>query len=231
MDKSEHTRQQLDFLFNDGDVFEVCLLGIKNPRSKLWGDEFAGGKPVSGYFNDKEKAVAVIQEAEETVKPVGIYLTVNPCRKELLARASNRLMPTKVRTSDADIERIENFFIDLDPKRATGISASVDEMAFALELVYRVRQDLAGFGRCMTALSGNGYHLIFKANGANPDDIKAFLENLSKKFTSSDVDIDRTVFNPARLIKAYGTTARKGDSLPEMAREHRLAVIKEILDV
>lgn len=152
-DKRAHTRQQLDFLFADGDVFEVCLLGIKEPRHKLWGGEFAGGKPVSGYFNDKDKAVEAIRIADEQVKPVGVYLTANPCKPELLARANNRLMPTKVRTSDSDIARIENFFIDLDPKRATGISASQEEMAFAEELAYRVLQDLIGFGRMMFALS------------------------------------------------------------------------------
>lgn len=231
MDKATHTRQQLDFLFDDGDVFEVCLLGVKNPRNRLWGDEFAGGKPISGYFNDKEKAVAVIQEAEETVRPVGVYLTVNPCKPELLARANNRLMPTKVRTADSDIAKIENFFIDLDPKRATGISASIDEMSFALDLAFRVRQDLEGFGRCLFAMSGNGYHLVFKANGASSADIKDFLETVSSRFQCPDVDIDRTVFNPSRLIKAYGTTARKGESLPEMMREHRVATIKEVLDV
>ena len=229
--KRDHTRQQLDFLFSDGDVFEVCLLGIKEPRHRLWGGEFAGGKPVSGYFNDKDKAVEAIHIADEQVKPVGVYLTANPCRPELLARANNRLMPTKVRTSDNDIARIENFFIDLDPKRATGISASQEEMAFAEELAYRVLQDLTGFGRMMFALSGNGYHLVFKANGARTADIKTFLNNVADKFGSPDVDIDRTVFNPSRLVKAYGTTARKGENIPEHGRIHRVAKILEVLDV
>ena len=190
-----------------------------------------GGKPVSGYFNNKERAVKVIQEAEETVKPVGIYLTVNPCKPDLLARANNRMMPTKVRTSDADISRIENFFIDLDPKRPTGISASGDELSFALDLSYKIRQDLTGFGRMLFAMSGNGYHLVFKANGATTEDIKAFLNNIADKFSSPDVDIDRTVFNPSRLIKAYGTTARKGENLLDLCREHRLSMIDEVLDV
>jgi hypothetical protein len=231
MNKTEHTAQQLDFLFDDGDVFEVCLLGIKIPKHSLWGGEFAGGKPVSGYFNDKKKAVSVIQEADELIKPVGIYLTVNPCKPELLARANNRLLPTKIRTSDADIARIENFFVDLDPKRPTGISASLEELCFAAELSYKVMQDLVGFGRLMYAMSGNGYHLTMKAMGASSDEIRVFLNNISERFTSQDVDIDRTVFNPSRLIKAYGTTARKGESVPETGREHRVSIINEVLDV
>lgn len=231
MNKAAHTAQQLDFLFNDGDVFEVCLLGIKVPRHPLWGNEFAGGKPVSGYFNDKKEAVRVIQQADDQIKPVGIYLTVNPCRPELLARANNRLLPTKIRTGDADIHRIENFFIDLDPKRPTGISASVDELCYAAELSYKVMQDLEGFGRLMYAMSGNGYHLLMKSMGATTDEIKEFLNNIADKFTSQDVEIDRTVFNPSRLIKAYGTTARKGENVPATGREHRISVINEVLDV
>lgn len=231
MEKATHTRQQLDFLFDDGDVFEVCLLGNKVAKHPLWGNEFAGRKPISGYFNDKEKAVRVIQEAEQKVQPVGIYLTVNPCKSDLLARANNRLAPTEVRTSDRDIERIENFFIDLDPKRATGISSSDTELSFALEMALRVKQDLDGFGRMLFAMSGNGYHLVFKAAGATTEDIKSFLENVSSRFSSPDVDIDTAVFNPARLIKAYGTTARKGEDVPELLRTHRIAKIKEVLDV
>lgn len=231
MDKSQHTKQQLDFLFNDSDTFEVCLLGIKNPKNSLWGNEFAGGKPVAGYFNDKEKAVKVIQQAEVSVKPVGIYLTVNPCKKDLLARANNRIAPTKVRTADTDIERIENFFIDLDPVRATGISASDSELSFALDMALRVQQELEGFGRMMFALSGNGYHLVFKSSGAKTEEIKLFLENIAQKFTSKDVDIDTTVFNPSRLIKAYGTTARKGEDSPSLFRTHRVAMVKEVIDV
>lgn len=229
--KAEHTRQQLDFLFNDGDVFEVCLLGIKQSKHPLWGNEFAGGKPVSGYFDDKDMAVEIIQKAEEQVKPVGIYITVNPCKKDLLARACNRLIPTRVRTSDNDIERIENFFIDLDPKRATGISASDTELSYALDVALKVQQDLEGFGRMLFALSGNGYHLTFKAAGATTADIKDFLENVAGKFGTGAVDIDTTVFNPSRLIKAYGTTARKGEDSPTLGRPHRVSKIKEILDV
>lgn len=231
MGKADHTMQQLNFLFDDDDVFEICLLGIKEPKHQLWGNEFAGRNPVCGYFNDKGLAVEIIQKAEEQVKPTGIYITVNPCKVDLLARANNRLSPTRVRTADADIARVENFYIDLDPKRATGISASADELSFALDMAYRVRQDLTGFGRMLFAMSGNGYHLVFKAAGASPDDIKAFLENIAGRFPSNDVDIDTTVFNPARLVKAYGTTGRKGEHMPDLTREHRLAVIKEEIDV
>jgi len=225
---NEQTEAQLNFLFNDGDVFEVCVLGSKISKHALWGNEFAGNKPIVGYFNDKQKAVKMIQSVDKQVKPAGIYITINPCKKELLARANNRLLPTKTRTSDVDIERIENFFIDLDPKRPAGISSSEDELYEALLMMYEIKEDLEGFGRIMTAMSGNGYHMIFKASGGTTSDIKDFLVNISDKFKSEKVDVDKTVFNPARLIKAYGTTARKGENLVDVGRIHRVAVIQEV---
>lgn len=226
MGKAEHTARQLDFLFSETDTFEVCLLGVKVPRHPLWDNEFAGGKPIVGYFNDKQKAVEVIQKADELVKPAGIYLTVNPCKPDLIARANNRLLPTKTRTSDVDIDRVENFFIDLDPKRPVGISSSADELAKATQLAKAVRADLAGFGPVLYAMSGNGCHLVYKAQGAATEDIRDLLANVANKFGDESVDIDLTVFNPARLIKAYGTTARKGEDVP--SRPHRPALIVEV---
>ena len=38
--------------------------------------------------------------------------------------------------------------------------------------------------------------------------------------------VDTSTFNPARIVKLYGTPARKGDSMPD--RPHRLA---RLLDV
>ena len=40
-----------------------------------------------------------------------------------------------------------------------------------------------------------------------------------------DVDIDLTVYNPARICKLYGTMARKGDSTVD--RPHRRSCILE----
>ena len=48
------------------------------------------------------------------------------------------------------------------------------------------------------------------------------------------MNIDTTVFNPARIWKLYGTTARKGDPVPagpsREARPHRMAYIDSEID-
>jgi hypothetical protein len=56
--------------------------------------------------------------------------------------------------------------------------------------------------------------------------VEGVLKALAARFDEEAVKIDQTVFNAARITKAYGTVVRKGDDLPE--RPHRLS---RILDV
>jgi len=228
-EKEYHLRKQLSFLYNSGDTFEVCLIGSPITKHGLWENKFAN-KIISGWFVDVDKAVNVVMEAEETVKPVGIYLTLNPCDEQMRAVSDERLRPVKVRTADKFISRIENFFIDVDPIRPSGTSSSVNQLSFALEKVFEVREAFPEKENCMLALSGNGYHLIYKANGIGTERIKKILNFASEKFTDENVAVDTSVFNPARLIKAYGTTARKGEEVKSLYIEHRVAVIKEGCD-
>lgn len=228
-EKEYHLRKQIEFLYAPGDTFEVCLIGSPVKKHPLWGNSFANGI-ISGWFVDVDKAVNAIMEAEEKVRPTGIYLTVNPCNPQMRALADEEFKPVKARTTDKFIDRVENFFIDIDPVRPTGTSSSVNQLAHALEKAYEVRDFLPGKDKCMFALSGNGYHLTYKAGGTGTENIKKIIQYVSEKFSDEYVGIDTVVFNPARLTKAYGTTARKGEQVKSLAIEHRVAFIKEGCD-
>jgi len=228
-EKEGHLRKQIDFLYAPDDTFEVCLIGVPVKKHLLWGNEYTNGI-VAGWFVDVDKAVKAVMEAEEQVKPTGIYVTVNPCNPQMRAISDEQLRPIKARTSDKFIDRIENFFIDIDPVRPSGTSSSVGQLGFALEKAYEVRDFLPGKDGCMFALSGNGYHLTYKADGASTQDIEKIIKFVSEKFSDEYVGIDKVVFNPARLTKAYGTTARKGKEVKSLNIEHRVAVIKEGCD-
>jgi putative DNA primase/helicase len=117
--------------------------------------------------------------------------------------------------------------IDIDPHRASGISATDEEKAAA----FGVMQKIAGFLRSLgwslrCGDSGNGYHLNIALDLPNDiesrDLLKQVLTTLSTLFGSSAVIVDCSVFNAARIWKTYGTPAAKGDHSPE--RPHRLAV-------
>jgi len=130
---------------------------------------------------------------------------------------------------------------DLDPVRPSGIPSSDKELKAALDL----REEVAawvvkelGFPRPIKALSGNGAHLLFPLpalSTSKVDFVKSTLQGLAERFNNDAVTVDTTVFNPARVWKLYGSTARKGDQVPpgphREARPHRKAFIDDLGDL
>ncbi|MBV8139203.1 MAG: hypothetical protein JO121_26775 [Deltaproteobacteria bacterium] len=120
------------------------------------------GVTVAGYFDSNHLA-----EAADLVmkrEAAGIYLTLNPVRTSLLARAANRFVerPNST-TTDSDIDRRTWLFIDFDPRRPSGISATEEEKHHALQRAEECRQIFAdtGWVEPLVCDSGNGVHLNY----------------------------------------------------------------------
>ncbi|PQJ96957.1 hypothetical protein [Chromatium okenii] len=60
--------------------------------------------------------------------------------------------------------------------------------------------------------------------------IKDTLKVLAEQFDTDIVKVDPTVYNPSRISKLYGTTACKGDEVPEMGIIHRQAKLLAVPD-
>ncbi len=217
-------------LFHPEDaVFELCAIGVKQQRSHLW-EGHAGGRKsiVAGWFQDHYQAADLVFKVDQ-VGAEGIYITLNPCNPALLARANHRLIAGVARTQDSEILSLQHLLIDVDPKRPKGISATDAEHEAALQLALRIKEDLSGKGwpEPLIADSGNGGHLVYKVDLLNTeesvDPLKKCLQAMAAKYSTPHLDIDVKVFNPSRLCKLYGTTARKGDNTNE--RPHRRAMI------
>ncbi len=185
---------------------------------------------VSGYF-DNYKTLAT--SVEKYNGKHDIYMTLNPINPALLARCSNRLQPyAKQTTSDKDIAVIKWILVDIDPKRASGISANREEKKAALKLAKKIREDLMkqDFPAPVFCDSGNGYHLLFPVdlenNAENVKLISRFLEALDFLYSNGQAEVDRTTYNPSRIVKLYGTKACKGDNTKE--RPHRWSKIREV---
>lgn len=208
-----------------GEIVEVRIMGIDGKRLVL-----------SGYFDDHDAFCKVIHEANRR-KHGGAYFTLQVIDPRLIGRAYNRIKPSDLTTSDKDVLAYRWLPIDQDPVRPAGISSSDKELEAALELRDPVAAWLTtelGFPEPIKAMSGNGGHLLFRlpdwpVNDENKAIIKGILEDVSKRFSTDKVKIDTTVFNPARIWKLYGTTARKGDPVPgnehREARPHRMSYI------
>ena len=99
----------------------------------------------------------------------------------------------------------------------------------ALKRAHAVRGDLEGRGWPAPLLcdSGNGYHLLYRIDLPSEDGglLRRVLRTLAGRFDDQDVEIDTSVFNPARLTRVYGTWSRKGVSTPD--RPHRPTAILE----
>lgn len=183
----------------------------------------------SGYFDDPEN---LARAAASIDGKYNVFFTINPVKRELLARANNRLINrAKQTTADDDIQQIAYLPIDLDPERATGISSNDKEHELALKRARLIRKYLKklGWPDPLLADSGNGAHLLYYVNlentPVNRSLIQRILQSLDFKFSTAKVHVDKATYNPARIWKLYGTVACKGDGTVD--RPHRRSMIIE----
>jgi len=202
-----------------GQVVELRALGAVTPG---WDRPHT----VSGYYDDPAKLV----HAAAGIRARGVYVTLNPVRPDLLARAVNRLRDcgkSDLTTADSDIIARRWLLIDLDAVRPSGISATGAEHAVALARARAMRAWLTeqGWPEPIYADSGNGGHLLYRVDLPATDGgvVQNVLRALAFRFDDALVVVDQTCYNPARISKIYGSLACKGDSTPE--RPHRLARI------
>jgi len=215
----------MNFLYNPGDVFELCAMKTQYKNGKK-------GKPdiYSGYFKDFYRAAEAANQIDKQISPTGIYVTLNPCPEDLLSKADHQLIRCYNRTSDDQIKILQNIFIDIDPIRDSGTSATDGEQQSAIEKAELIREHVItnGWPEPLYACSGNGSHLIFRTHlhntSENVDLIKAFLEVMKTTYSDDAVEIDTSVKNPSRLVRLYSTKTRKGEK-SEMHRPHRRSYI------
>ena len=151
-----------------------------------------------------------------------------------MLRAPNRIIDhQKPTTGDGDIDRRRWLPLDFDPKRPTGVSSSQDEHCEAQDLARKCAAGLSSLGWPSPIIgdSGNGAHLLYRIDLPADDGgiVGKAINAIADRMSCPTIDIDRKVFNPARIWKLYGTTAGKGFSIPD--RPHRVARLVEVPEV
>jgi len=247
----DHIAEALKFMHPDlgkpdAGVVELCATGCYGSQAQLW-EGYSGGKNglASGWYNNRLLLVNMVKDIDAGWRNRGdpayaesIYITMNPVNEALMGRSNNRLKGSVSRTADKDISTYHNIFIDIDPGIPTGISANDKEHINALALAIKIREwtrNTLFWSDPLYANSGNGAHLIYKSFMQNTPENISLLKNfmlLAKKYfspneaTGSTATVDATVFNPARLIKLYGTVVRKGDATD--TRPHRRSHVIDV---
>ena len=196
-------------LWRPGDVREVRIPGP--------------GRTDAGYFDCPDALVAAVSPLDGRRN---VYVTVNPVDPALLGRGNNRIVPrVRATTADGQVTRRRWLPIDIDPRRPSDISASEAEREAALAVTRDVWRYLAerGWPEPVTAMSGNGYWLLYPVDLPNDAEAKRLVDgalaHLAARFNSEQVAIDTSVSNASRIMALIGTLKVKGDPTPD--RPHR----------
>jgi hypothetical protein len=176
-----------------------------------------GGATIAGWFDDDER---LIKEAQR-LSGVSGYVTLNPVRSDLLARADNRLTRARHTTRDADVLCLRWLYLDIDPLRPAEISSTETELAAAIQRRDAILGDhpqIAASG--VWGSSGNGAWILVRLPDYPNDPphialLARALATFDEKYSDDTVRIDTATVNPSRLIGLPGTLKAKGCNRPE----------------
>ena len=211
-------RYTFDLMKQPDEVIEIRIISSKTNYS--------------GYFKSVDNIINAIKDLKEN--NYNAYFILNTISDACYSREQTEKLieRTKITTSDKDITERNWLLIDIDPKRPSGVSSTDIEKEKAKVVINKIYAYLRDFGFAAPIVcdSGNGYHLLYKIkcenSSVNASVMQKLLLVLDMYFGTPDVDIDKTVYNAARVTKLYGTIARKGANTTE--RPHRLSKLHKV---
>lgn len=211
----------IDIIKPNNQLYEIRILSGSGKRKTI----------ISGYFRGTDNLEEELKRVN--LDKAGVFYTLNEIDDDCYSLEQHeQLVRTDSTTSDEEIISYQWLLVDFDPKRKSGISSTDEEFKRAKEKARVVKAYLKEKGFCdpIVAFSGNGMHLLYKIDLPNSEENRQLIANclsaLDYLFTDEYVDIDKSVFNPARISKLYGTVAKKGAHTKE--RPHRMSKILEV---
>jgi uncharacterized protein (DUF927 family) len=176
----------------------------------------------SGMFTDAATLATAASDIEGKTTEGNLYLTINPVvPRAQMNSARIRRAGSGSATGDNDVSRLRWIFLDFDPERPTGISATYAEKESARLVMEQARVHFAGIGWPAPTLadSGNGFHVLYPVDLPNDARarqlIKSATARASGMFSTAEVKLDVSVSNPARILRLWGTVNRKGEHTSE----------------
>lgn len=211
----QEIRKAVTLMKPDNELFEIRIL--------------EGKQNYSGYFRDVDTFLKALRTMR--INECNVYITLNNVKEACYSRDQRDcfMKNANPNTSDTDIFCYDWLMIDIDPVRPSGTSSSDVEICLAqtkANAVYTYMKK-SGFEEPITAMSGNGVHLLYyiglESNSENKELVKKCLMVLDMFFSDDKIKVDTANFNPARICKLYGTMAEKGSNTKE--RPHRMSRI------
>lgn len=217
----ERVKRSIEILKPNNALYEIRILIGSGKRKQT----------ISGYFKGTKNLEAAFNKID--LRRANVFYSLNEIAEECYSKEQHeRFLQIDDTTSDSDIVAYRWFLVDVDPKRKSGISSTNEELEAAKLTASRIKEylNILGFKKPIEALSGNGCHLLYAIDLPNNDGneklLKQCLYALDATFNNEKIDIDKSVFNPSRVSKLYGSIARKGADTEE--RPHRLSQITTV---
>lgn len=175
------------------------------------------GSTFAGWYDDLDR---LARHAERLVEVSG-YVTINPVRRDLLARSDNRLDRARHTTKDDDVTTLRWLYLDIDPRRPAEVSSTDEELAAAVQrrdAVLAGEPELAA--RALWGKSGNGAWILVRLpdlpnDASHRREIAESVRHIARTYDDDSVIVDTATVNPARLIGLPGTVKAKGSPRPE----------------
>ena len=214
--------------WTEGEPLELQALNVPADRAAgRWRD--APGMAAHGSTLAMLERLA--SEADR-FKAQGVYLLFNaidPGVQHRRGPGAWHAVPKGEGTTDRDVTHRRALYIDLDPQRTRGVSATAAELLAAADRALAARELLARFipaEAIGAGLSGNGCALFVALAPTSPEGegermVKAALVALAGLLDDAAVKVDVSVSDPKRLCFLPGTVKRKGAHSTE--RPHRRA--------
>jgi hypothetical protein len=175
------------------------------------------GATLAGWFDDHERLIGQAR----WLRGVSGYVSINPVRRDLLARSDHRLTRARHTTRDADVICLRWLYLDIDPLRPPDISSTEFEHAAALDRRDAILNDHPELAASAAwGSSGNGGWILVRLPDYpnDPHHVALLAESvavLARRYGDAAVQIDTATTNPARLIGLPGTLKAKGSNRPE----------------
>jgi hypothetical protein len=206
------------------DLQEICttMATLHEPGALVELCAIGNDGVISGYYDDHDALARQAKSLSDSGAFDGIYVTVNPIKPEVPKQRgltkNGKCQRTKQRTKDEDIERRRWLVLDVDPVRAPRTSATSRQKAVASWCKTSAVDTLRSKSHMpepVIADSGNGYYALYRTDAPNDPEMdrlfKGATQAIAAKFSMKGLAvIDPVTHNASRLIKLFGTVARKG---------------------
>ena len=214
----EEAKKAISILIPDGKLFEIRTI----PKEGETGWRVC----VKNTPEDLDTAISGL--IEKGLDRIPLYMTLHEVQQDAMCLHDyGKVQQSGCCVKDKDIDHYQWLYIDIDPKRPSGMQATDDEPEHAETVEDQLTEYLRNneFPDPINAFTGNGraiyYSINMPADAEHQQLIKGFLNALRNKFSTEGADIDTTVSNPARITKVIGCPSCKGEDIPE--RPYRMS--------